>query len=255
MKFDIAKIGDWRAAANILGNAYMNAARAIELAAKQEAHFFERKLKEGMQSGAPGGKRYEPLSPVTLALRKFAGFKGTKPLIQTGAMLRSIHVVKRGALYFVGIDRSAKSADGESMVEIAEMHENGAGPFVVEMTPAARRYIAMALKDAGLLSGGGGGGGDGLNIAVIKIPARPTFGPVMEAYGKPADVMKRFEDRVAALLWGLHPRVPRKGAGKAPPEDKGGFLSSVFGGGGGKKKGGGGAPGRDPSTGRFKKRE
>lgn len=254
--FSIAKVGDWRLAADILGNAAMNAARAFERATLAEAHFFERKLKEGIQSGAPGGKRYTPLSPLTLAMRKAAGFKGKKALIRSGAMLRSIHVVKRGGLYFVGIDRSAKTAEGDDLVEIAQLHEEGAGPFVVEMTPEARRYFFAMMKEAGVTPTPGASSGGGLQVAVIKIPARPTFGPVMEMWGKPEDVRARFEDRVARILYGLSPGHSGRSQRPPRPEDKPvGFFGGLFGGGGAAKKKGGGRPERDPSTGRFRKRE
>ncbi len=245
----IQKVGDWRLASQILGNAATHAARAFERAALAEAHFFERKLKEGIQSGAPGGQAYAPLSPLSLAMRRAQGFRGKKPLIQTGAMLRSIHVVKRGGLYFVGIDRSAKTADGAGIVEIAELHEYGAS-FVVEWTPAARRYFFAMLREAGVAPQGGGSGG-GLQVAVIKIPARPTFGPVMEAFGQPEDVKTRFEERVARILYGLTPGHTGRGQAPERDEDKGGgFFSRLFRGSKPKKGGSGGAE-RDPATGRF----
>lgn len=248
MNFSIKRTGDWKRVGDILGNLGMNAARAFELATAQEAHFFERKLKEGMQSGAPGGRPYAPLSPLTLAIRKFEGFNGKKPLIHSGAMLRSIHVVKRGALYFVGIDRGAKTDDGESVMDIAELHENGAS-FAMEVTPAARRFLAMVMRDAGLIGQGSSGGGGGAQIAVVHIPARPTFGPVMEMYGKPDEVRQRFEDRVLRILWGIHPRHSKPVAAK-PGEEGGSLFGGLFAGLFGKKKKKGG-PERDPQTGRF----
>lgn len=254
MNFKMERTGDWKKAGDILGNLGMNAGRAFDQAAMREAHFFERKLKEGIQSGAPGGHVYRPLSPLSLAIRKFEGFKGKKPLIQSGAMLRSIHVVKRGGLYFVGIDRSAKTEDGESLMDIAQLHEEGAS-FTVEVTPAARKFLAMVMKEAGLGSGGGGGGG--ATIAVIRIPARPTFGPIMEMWGKPEDVKKRFEDRVLRILYGMDTRY-QKPSPMVEKED-GGFFGALGGLFGGSKKKGASAKSsnpaeRDPKTGRYKPR-
>jgi hypothetical protein len=96
--------------------------------------------------------------------------------------------------------RTAKAGGGQSLANIAAIHEFGSRPIVLKLTPKVRRFLHAAFRAAGLDAPAGDRPSTG--IAVIKIPARPFLAPVFEAFGKPADVSRRFLDRVAQNLGG-----------------------------------------------------
>ncbi len=197
-----------------------------------------KEIVKGFRTQAPGGKKFEPLKPTTLAMRRFKGFGGTKALTVRGDLRNSIKVVKRatalGAEAFVGVLRAAKSRDGKSLVNIAEIHEFGAGPYAIEMTPAMRKFLGMVFRqELGPRQEGEGTGGTG--IIIIKIPARPFFQPVIDKDFTGPKSAARFQARVAVNLGGVMGvfgpvslRTPGSAAKRAL-----------------------GSPGRDPTTGRF----
>lgn len=174
---------------------------AVKRALLQEAHDMRGKLVKNITSGgALAGAPFAALSPWTLAIRRFKGFGGTKPLIRTGSLRNSISVVQLASGgVFVGIRRQAKGAGGQSLVNLAELHEFGK-TFTMHMTPKMRRFLAAAAKAAGLPFGGGGKGGGSPGLITITIPARPFMGPVFDKFAQPADVKKRFWERVAKAL-------------------------------------------------------
>jgi phage gpG-like protein len=200
MTVRVQKVGDWSLARRILSSARRRFKDAIDKAVLQEAQFFRTKIVEGLREGAPGGQAFAPLAPTTIAIRRFRGFKGTKPLIVRGDLRNSITVVKQGDGVFVGVLRSAKAAGGQSLVNVAAVHELGSRAFAVKLTPKARRFLHAAFRSAGLDAPGGDRPSTG--IAVIKVPARPFLRPVLDAHGQPEDVSRRFLERVAKLLGG-----------------------------------------------------
>jgi hypothetical protein len=196
----VTKIGDWSLARRLLSGASRRIKDAIDKAVLQEAQFFRTKIVEGLREGAPGGQALAPLAPTTLAIRRFRGFKGTKPLIVHGDLRNSIAVVKEGDGVFVGVLRTAKAKSGQSLANVAAVHEFGSRAIAVKLTPKARRFLHAAFRSAGLDAPAGDGPSKG--IAVIKIQARPFLRPVFEKHGKPEEVSRRFLDRVAKLLGG-----------------------------------------------------
>lgn len=196
----VTKIGDWSLARKILSGAGRRVQDAIDKAVLQEAQFFRGKIVEGLRSGAPGGQALDPPAPTTLAIRRFRGFKGSKPLIVRGDLRNSIAVVKQGDGVFVGVLRTAKAKSGQPLVNVAAVHEFGSRTFAVKLTPKARRFLHAAFRSAGLDAPSGGRPSTG--IAVIRIPARPFLRPVFEEHGKPDDVSRRFLGHVAKLLGG-----------------------------------------------------
>ena len=104
----------------------------------------------GLREQAPGGKQFKPLSPMTLALRKFFGFKGDKALLRNGYLRNSIAVVtvSDGAV-FCGVLRTAKAKDGESLVDIARMNEEGSKPIVIKLTPKMSALLHYAFRAFG----------------------------------------------------------------------------------------------------------
>lgn len=218
--------------------------RALAVAVAQEAQFFRRKVVEGIREGAPGGQRFEPLKETTLAIRRFTGFQGTKALIVRGDLRSSIKVVNRtgvlGAESFIGVLRSAKSSDGKDLVNIAAVHEFGSRTFLIEVTPAMRRFLAAAFsQELGGLSGGRGGLTRG--VIVVKIPPRPFLQPVADTFFSGPVAAARFQARVAAAMGFT---FGGRGGGGGGAGSLGAALRRARGG-----------PARDPNTGRFLRRE
>ena len=194
----VTKVGDWKLAERLVLGAGPRIQKAIDQAVLQEAHFFRTKMVEGLREGAPGGKALEPLAPTTLAIRRFRGFKGTKPLIVHGDLRNSIVVVKQAGGVFVGVLRSAKARNGQPLVNVAAAHEFGTRAIAIKLTPKARRFLHAAFRAAGLDRPAGDRPTTG--IAVLRIRARPFLRPVFEKYGKEEDVSRRFLERMANLF-------------------------------------------------------
>ncbi len=189
---DVSLFGDWKKALEIVDSMQERFKRAAKKAVLQEAQFLRGKIIEGLREQAPGGEPFAPLSPLTLAIRSFERFKGSKALIRTASMRNAIIVkaVPEGA--FVGILRTAKSKTGEALVNVAEMNENGSEPIIIPITPASRRYFHAALAAAGLAPPKNGPTGGGAAIAIVRIPPRPFLAPVFAKYETPDSVRNRF---------------------------------------------------------------
>jgi phage gpG-like protein len=173
---------------------------AIDKALLQEGQFLRGKVVEGIREQAPGGRAFAPLAPTTLAIRKFRGFAGTKALLVRGDLRNSITVTKVGDQVLVGILRSARTQSGQSLVDIAALHELGSRPIVTRLTPKARAFLHAAFRRAGLDVHGSAGPATG--IAIVRVPARPFFAPVFAQHAQPEAVAKRFVERVATNLGG-----------------------------------------------------
>jgi hypothetical protein len=193
------KIGQWPLARRILAGG-RRVKDAIDKAVLQEAQFFRTKIVEGLREQAPGGQPFAPLAPTTLAIRRFRGFKGTKALMVRGDLRNSITVVRQPGGVFVGVLRTARGKGGQSLVNVAAVHEFGSRPITIKLTPKARRFLHAAFRAAGLDAPASDRPATG--IAVIKVPARPFLRPVFEKYGDAEEVSKRFLDRVARNLGG-----------------------------------------------------
>ena len=190
----VQKTGDWALARRILSGAPAKMKVAVNLALRQEAELLRKEIVQGITKQAPGGESFKPLSPLTLAARKMAGFGGTKALMVRGDLRNAISAIVKGDEAFVGVPRKAKDKQGKPVIDVAKVHEFGAGPFVVPMAPAMRRYLFALYAKAGNARSKGTGKG----VVVIRIPARPFLRPAFKAFSK--DVQKRFLRRVAGVL-------------------------------------------------------
>lgn len=201
------KFGDWDKAEKMLKDADKRAKDAFGKALLQEGQFIRGQMVDGITAQAPGGEGFKPLSAATLAARKLAGFKGTKALIRHGDLRNSITVIKDGDDVFIGVPRTARQKNGKGMIDLAKVHEFGAGPFVVTITAKMRRFLFGVLfkkeQDNGgidkpfwLLKG------SGKKTISIKIPARPFIRPVWKQHGQPAQLRARLEERMAKILKG-----------------------------------------------------
>lgn len=190
------KIGDWKKLEKILGRAPKEVLKASKKVILKEGEFFRTKIVEGIRSQAPGGKAFKPLSPTTIAVRQFKGFRGTKALVRTGTLWSSVKVYDSPEGVFIGVHRTRKGKDGKSLVDIATIQEYGSGPIVVQVTPKMRALLMGAFRKAGLA----GPYGKGSGIIVTKVPARPFLRPVFEKYGP--GTLDRVEKAMIRLLSG-----------------------------------------------------
>ncbi|HHY36545.1 MAG TPA: hypothetical protein GX518_02520 [Firmicutes bacterium] len=164
----VEMIGDWAKCKVFLEKLDDNFKKAYKTALQQVGQQAVKDLKEGMTEGAPGGEPYVPNHPFTIARKK-----SSKPLIDHGDLRNSItYRVIDDASVFVGVLRAAMSSDGQSLVNIAAVHELGDGggeDLLIEVTSKMRAYLhtqGLHLKK---------------DTKYIKIPRRPTFEPVFEA--------------------------------------------------------------------------
>lgn len=194
---NVRRTGDWDLARRILGSAASRVATAVHRAIQQEAQALRTQIVQGLTNQAPGGQQIRPLAPLTLAARRLDRFRGTKALIESGELRGSISVVERDNEVFIGVKRSARSKDGQSLVSLAELHEYGGPPVVIPITPKMRRYLAALLQEAG--QGPRSGAGGGASVVVVQTPPRPFLRPAFERFRKGAS--RRFLDRVAEHLW------------------------------------------------------
>jgi hypothetical protein len=246
----VKMIGDWAEMARIARTMQARFKRALEVAVMQEAQMLRGFIVKGIASQAPGGQAFQPISPLTRALRKVLGGAGSKALIATGALRGSITVTRVASAEpkaFVGVLRNAKSKGGKSLANIAEIHEFGAS---IRKTDRMRRFLHAVARQAGLAKEGLQVGGVGKvfkkggrwrnhagqflsgkqlaaakaaeaagrgtkkpGVGSIVIPPRPFIGPVLQKYGKPEDVKKRFYQRVAAAMGGDLGKVAGAGFG------------------------------------------
>jgi phage gpG-like protein len=195
-------IGDWAKTAKIMNSMETRFRAAAQKAVLREAHYLRGQIVKNITSGgALAGKPFKALSPATLAIRRFRGFGGGKVLMHTGALRNSITVKKMaGGGAFVGVLRQSRSsAGGKSLANVAAIHEFGAGPYTMIMTERQRRFLMVALRSMGGASSPGKSSG---GVLVIKIPARPFIGPVIEQFAKPDAVKRRFWADVAKSMNG-----------------------------------------------------
>jgi phage gpG-like protein len=193
----VRKTGDWALARRILAEGPAKLRSSIGTAMRQEAELLRGEIVNGITAQAPGGEAFKPLSSLTLAARKLAGFGGTKALLVRGDLRNSIAAIVRGDEAFVGVPRKARSKDGRSLVDVAQVQEFGSNPIVIPITPRMRRFLFALLRQAGKEPSGGSGKG----VVVVTIPARPFLRPAFKKFSEGAQ--RRFLGRVAAQLgWG-----------------------------------------------------
>jgi phage gpG-like protein len=190
----VMRTGDWGRARQLLGAAPERLRSAIGTAIRQEAQGLRNEIVQGLTQQAPGGEPIRPPSPLTIAARQLAGFGGTKALIVRGDLRNSITVIVEGDEAFIGVPRSARSSGGESLVDLAQLHEFGGPPVIIPITPKMRAFLFALLRRAGKEPTGGSGRG----VIVVQVPARPFLRPAFEKFREGAS--RRFLERVAQQL-------------------------------------------------------
>lgn len=195
--------GPWGAVLKTLAHFPKDFEDAKKKALLQEGQFFRNEILKGIREQAPGGKQFKPLSPATLAFRRYAfGMRGTKALIEHGNLRNSIVVQAIGDEVFVGILRTAKGADGQSLVDVAEIQEKGSKPIVVKITPKMAAMLHQAFREAGGSMNRMGPPPKSTGIIVIQIPARPFLAPIFEKHGDPEKASARFAERFRKAMAG-----------------------------------------------------
>lgn len=176
---DVKLTGDWGRGARLFSIGRGALKRAIQKGLKQEAQLFRTLIVKGIRDQAPGGKKFKPLSPTTLAIRRWRGRKGTKALIDTATMIRSFVTKRVGDdSIFIGLLRTSRSKDGKSLANIGAIQEYGA--LVVQGTKTGFR--------------------------IIIIPARPFIQPTFDKYAEDGNKLRRrFIERVMKALGGAFP--------------------------------------------------
>lgn len=168
---------------------------AVRMATKRQALRLSAMIKTGIRQGAPGGVPLAPNAPSTIRAKG-----SSKPLINHGDLLRSIGVDELavfggsagGAQFFVGVNRSARRADGTtSQATIAEWMEEGTKPHLIPITPRMRgffRHLGVNLPD------------EKMYFYHPGTPPRPFLRPSVEQWGKDVnrllqqDLLRKFGD-------------------------------------------------------------
>ncbi len=190
----VTRTGDWARARQLLAAGPQRLRSAIGVAIRQEAQGLRNEIVQGLTSQAPGDEPIKPPAPLTLAARQLESFGGTKALLVRGDLRNSITVIVEGDEAFIGVPRSARSSGGESLVDLAQLHEYGGPPVIIPITPKMRRFLFALLRQAGKEPTGGSGRG----VVVVQVPARPFLRPAFEKFREGAS--RRFLERVAQQL-------------------------------------------------------
>ncbi len=167
----LRKLGDWKRARKVLDELPRKSRKAQKAAVTSEARRGLRAVQRGLKQGAPGGTQLRPL----------AGGKQRKPLVDSGELAASVKVIIRGDTAFVGVPAGARSSSGQLLAERAAIHEFGAGPIVIPITPAMRAFLHATMPKTGPRQGRGDG------VVVTQIPARPFLEPAFKAAIQGAD--------------------------------------------------------------------
>lgn len=143
--------GDWGKFETLLNPSRI--AAGIQQAAARVGNYGASEVKKGIVSGAPGGQKFAPLSPVTIARKG-----SSKPLIDKGDLVGSItYQVVDADNVFIGVKKGKE-------VSIAAVHEFGC---TIGVTPKMRAYLHY--QDIHLRA----------STQYIHIPPRPFLRPVL----------------------------------------------------------------------------
>ena len=163
--------GDWKRLDEIMNPA--NIRKGLNQAVARVGNYGASEVKRGIVSGAPGGQRFTPNSPLTIARKG-----SSKPLIDKGDLVGSItYQVIDSNNVFIGV-KQGKEAN------IAAVHEFGC---TIRVTPKMRAYLHY--QDIHLKA----------STQYIHIPARPFLRPVLlgeEFKAKAAEIYIQAIERV-----------------------------------------------------------
>jgi len=139
MSAKFKKIGDIKKVERIIKSMPQRIREVTRPGFEQMGMFYQGEIVRGMDSQAPAGQPFVPLSPKTVEARaKRRGTASTKALIDTAGMRNSVtHKVMRTPIaVFIGLLRTTMHPEtGQPVANLGEIHENGtaaipARPFV-----------------------------------------------------------------------------------------------------------------------------
>lgn len=186
-------VGQWKAAVTGTNDVAARMPGAVSSAVADESMLLVKTVHDGFRKQGLT-KPWARLSPITIALRRHAGFRGTKALQQSGSLMRSVTAENQGPYkVFVGVNRTAKAANGKSLVDIARVHE-GPYPTVIPITAKMRGFF-MAMFLQGVIRAPLKRG-----RSVLVIMPRPFLRPAFEKVRDGFD--KRMVARIAGYLGG-----------------------------------------------------
>ncbi len=152
--------GDWNKLENLLNPSRIQ--QKLRQATAKVGNYGASEVKKGIRSGAPAGKTFAPLSPVTIAQKG-----SSKPLIDKGDLIGSItYELPSRDTVFIGVKKTAKNKDGTSEANIAAVHEFGCTIPVTSKMRAYLHYQGIHLKSS---------------TKYISIPARPFLSPIFSS--------------------------------------------------------------------------
>ena len=186
---NVRRTGEWDKARRLLAAGPSRLRDASEQLLHQEAQRLRSDIVRGITAQAPGGKDLKPPSPLTLAARRLKRRGGTKALVVRGDLRNGITAIVRGGQAFIGVPRKARDKSGRPLFDVAQVQEFGAGPIVIPITPAMRRYLRALHREAGLNRSRGRSRGGRRGVVVISIPPRPFLRPAFDQFRR--DVGKR----------------------------------------------------------------
>lgn len=190
----VTKTGNWALAGRLIKSAPQKLRASVKTSLRQEAELLRREIVNGITRQAPGGKAFKPLSPLTLAARRMMRFKGTKALIRRADLRNAIATIFRGDEVFIGVPNKARDKEGNPLIDVARLNEEGSDPIVIPISAKMRRFLFALYKEAGITPKPGARKG----VVVTRIPPRPFISPAFEKFSK--GIEKRFLARVAAHL-------------------------------------------------------
>ena len=195
MDLRVIQFGSWKEAQALLRTGMADVRKSVAKAMRLEAELMQKRLQEGIKSQGPGMTQFKPLSPLTLAIRRFTGGKGGRSelaLYHRGELFKNIKVTPVGLSgsvdysVFVGVLESATNAAGKSLFKIAKTNEYGGPPTIIKITPKMMAFLHAAFskgrafkKSSKKLFGSNTSG-----VIKFQIPPRPLFQPVWEQWGK-----------------------------------------------------------------------
>jgi hypothetical protein len=167
------------------------ARKAADEMTRTEAEALAKQIRGTLRAQGVGGDKFQPLSKMTILIRrKLRGRRGTKALIESGSMLRSVRTHKvvipgRTLAFFVGVHRTARGARGKALANIAEIHEFGTRSYNITVSPRFRVFwnYVLAKTSPGVrpLSA------RTLTLRHPGIPARPFLRPSFDEWKRGAE--------------------------------------------------------------------
>lgn len=195
--------GDWAEVGRILRVNQARLPLVIDRVVKAESERLAKMIRLGITRQSPGGKKLRRPAASTILGRRLAGVRGSLALVSSRKMLRSISARRTGlAAFFVGVPR--KRAGSIDMARIAQINEEGMGPVIVRISPKMRRFLHVLFSRTGDAAPRGG---ERPGFIVIRIPARPFIGPVVDHEMAPRRALPRMERRFSKMTGGDFGRV------------------------------------------------